>query len=97
LLSALSVVALSAWFACAPEPWTWRAIVTIFTATLGPTVTALIWRIPSRVTCWSGVGVMVLSLVRIGSPEDWSWMSFALLMVTMLLMVPLVHAALVLR
>jgi hypothetical protein len=97
LFSALTTVALFAWFARAPEPWDWRALVTMFTAMLGLTSSALIWRIPSRLTCWSGVGVMAFSLVRIGPPDDWTWVSFTLLMVTFLLMIPLVHAALVLR
>jgi hypothetical protein len=97
LFSVLTTVALLAWFTHAPEPWGWRALVTLFTAMLSLTSSVLIWRIPSRVTCWWGVAIMAVSLVRIGPPNDWTWVSFTLLMVTFLLMIPLVHAALVLR
>jgi hypothetical protein len=97
VFSALTTVALFAWLSRAPEPWSWRAIIATFTAIFGLTSSALIWRIPSRVTCWLGVLVMAFSLVRIGPPDDWTWVSFTLLMITVLLMIPLVHAALVLR
>jgi hypothetical protein len=97
LFSGLTTVALFAWFARAEDPWTWRAVVTFLSALLGVVMGALTLRAPSRTTCWAGAAVMMVSLVRIGPPDDWTWVSFTLLMVTFLLMIPLVHAALVLR
>ena len=40
---------------------------------------------------------MLASLARIGPPGDWTWVSFALVAVTFVLLMPLVHAAIVLR
>jgi hypothetical protein len=97
LFSVLTAAALFAWLAHAAEPWSWRAVLTMLTAMSGLSASVLIWRTPSRLTCWAGVAVMALSLVRVGFPGDWTWVSFTLLMVTVLLMIPLVHAALVLR
>jgi hypothetical protein len=44
-----------------------------------------------------GIGVMLASLLRIGPPADWTWVSFALVAITFVLLMPLVHAAIVLR
>ena len=44
-----------------------------------------------------GIGVMLFSLLRIGPPGDWTWVSFALVAITFILLMPLVHAAIVLR
>jgi hypothetical protein len=40
---------------------------------------------------------MLGSLARIGGPADWTWVSFALVAVTFVLLMPLVHAAMTLR
>ena len=55
------------------------------------------WRAPSRTHAFMGIGVMVSSLCRIGPPGDWTWVSFALVAITFILLMPLVHAAIVLR
>ena len=55
------------------------------------------WRSPSRTHALMGIGVLVFSLVRIGLPGDWTWVSFALVAITFLLLMPVVHAAIVLR
>lgn len=44
-----------------------------------------------------GIVIMLVSLVRIGPPGDWTWVSFALVAATFMLLMPLVHAAIVLR
>jgi hypothetical protein len=96
-VAALTTLAVIAWFARAAEPWSWKALVALLAAMLGVALSALVWRMPSRAHAIAGLAVMTLSLVRIGPPGDWTWVTFALLSVTILLAVPLVHAALVLR
>ena len=93
----LTTLALVAWFTRAEEPWSWKAVVAMVSAMLGFMTSALVWRAPSRTHVLAGILAMVLSLARIGAPWDWTWVSFALLSVTMLLLVPLVNAAIVLR
>jgi len=93
----LTTLAVVAWFSRAEQPWSWRAVVAMLSAMLGLTTSALVWRAPSRVHVIAGIVVMVLSLVRIGPPWDWTWVSFALLSMTALMLVPLVNAALILR
>lgn len=95
--SMLTTLALLAWFSRAEQPWNWKAAVAMFAAMLGLTTSALLWRAPSRTHAIAGIVVMVLSLVRVGPPWDWTWVSFALLSVTALMLVPLVNAAMVLR
>jgi hypothetical protein len=93
----LTTLALVAWFSRAEHPWSWKSIVAMLSAILGLTASALVWRAPSRVHAIAGIAVMVFSLVRVGPPWDWTWVSFALMSVTALMLVPLVNAALVLR
>ena len=93
--STLTALALIAWFTHVDEPWSWKAAVAVISVMLGVTTSALVWRVPSRIHLVAGIMVMVMSLLRIGPPEDWSWVSFTLIAVTILLMLPLVHAALV--
>ncbi len=93
----LTTLALVAWFSRAEQPWNWKAVVALLSAMLGLTASALVWRAPSRTHAIAGIVVMALSLVRVGPPWDWTWVSFALLSVTALMLVPLVNAALVLR
>jgi hypothetical protein len=90
----LTTLAVIAWFARAADPWSWRAAVS---AGLALTLSALVWREPTRLHVQAGIGVMLMSLLRVGPPWEWSWVSFTLLAITTLLMIPLVHAAIVLR
>jgi len=46
---------------------------------MGLTTSALVWRAPSRTHAVAGIVVMAVSLVRIGPPWEWGWVSFALL------------------
>lgn len=55
------------------------------------------WSAPSRGRAALGIVITVASLARIGRLVDWTWVSFALVAVTFLLLIPLVHAAIVLR
>ncbi len=93
----LTMLAVLAWFARAADPWSWRAAVAVMSAVLGVTTSALVWFTPSRNYVLGGMLVMVLSLIRLGPPGEWSWVSLTLLAGTTLLMVPLVHAAIVIK
>ena len=95
--SALTVVALAAWFAQPHAGLTWKSLVAGVCALFGLAASLLIWRVPSRGNAVLGILVMLASLLRIGGPSEWSWVSFALVAVTFVLLMPLVHAAMTLR
>jgi hypothetical protein len=105
LLAALSLVlfailtglALAAWFATVSEPWTWKGILAVLCALLALVTSVLVWRTPSRTHALLGAAVLALSLARVGKPDEWNWASWTLIMMTGLLMVPLVYAAVVLK
>jgi hypothetical protein len=98
LFSALTSLALIAWFhRNVGAAWGWKSVLTVACAVLGVTTSALLWRAPSRANAIAGIVVMVASLLRIGPPSAWTWVSFSLVAITTLLLIPLVHAALVLR
>src|SRR4029079_10176700 len=77
--------------------WSWKSVLAVGCAFLALTTSALVWRAPTRMHAIMGIAVMVFSLVRIGPPGDWTWVSFALVAITFVLLMPLVHAAIVLR
>jgi hypothetical protein len=96
--SALTSLALIAWFhRAADAAWNWKSLLTVLCAIAGVTTSAVLWRSPSRSGAIAGIVVMVVSLLRIGPPSAWTWVSFSLVAITTLLLIPLVHAALVLR
>lgn len=95
--SALTTFALVGWFHGNPVPWNWKSLLAVGCAVLAVTTSALVWSSPSRGHAILGIVIMVASLARIGSPADWTWVSFALVAVTFVLLMPLVHAAIVLR
>jgi hypothetical protein len=95
--SALTAFALVGWFYRSEVPWNWKSVLAVGCAVLAVTTSALVWRAPTRMHAIMGIGVMLFSLLRIGPPSDWTWVSFALVAVTFILLMPLVHAAIVLR
>lgn len=95
--SALTGFALIGWFYRAEMPWNWKSVLAVGCAVLAVTTSALVWRAPTRMHAIMGIAVMLFSLLRIGPPGDWTWVSFALVAVTFILLMPLVHAAIVLR
>lgn len=97
IFSALTTFALVGWFFRSDIPVTWKSVLAMGCTVLGGTTSALMWRTPSRTHAFMGIGVMVFSLARIGPPSDWTWVSFALVAITFVLLMPLVHAAIVLR
>jgi hypothetical protein len=97
LFSGLTAFALVGWFQRSELPWNWKSVLATGCAVLAVTTSALVWRSPSRGHAVMGIVIMLASLVRIGPPGDWTWVSFALVAVTFVLLMPLVHAAIVLR
>lgn len=95
--SALTAFALIGWFQGNPVPWNWKSLLAVGCAVLAVTTSALVWSTPSRGHAILGIVIMVASLARIGAPADWTWVSFALVAVTFVLLMPLVHAAIVFR
>lgn len=94
---ALTALALVGWFHRNEAPWNWKSVLAVGCALLAITTSGLVWRTPSRNHAILGIVVMLVSLARIGSPAEWTWVSFALVAVTFVLLMPLVHAAIVLR
>lgn len=97
VFSALTAFALVGWFSRNDAPWSWKSVLAVGCAVLAVTTSALVWRAPTRTHAVLGIAVMLVSLARIGAPGDWTWVSFALVAVTFVLLMPLVHAAIVLR
>ena len=95
--AALTALSLAAWLARTPEPWGWHAVVALLSAALGLAASAALFRAPSRTRAAAGACVMLLSLVRIGVPDHFAWPLVVLPLVTLLLMVPVVRAALALE
>jgi predicted membrane-bound dolichyl-phosphate-mannose-protein mannosyltransferase len=94
---ALTALALASWFHRNEAPWSWKSILAVGCAVLAVTTSGLVWRMPSRNNAILGIIVMLASLARIGGPTEWTWVSFALVAGTFVLLMPLVHAAIVLR
>ncbi len=97
MFSALTGAALVGWFLRAEHALHWKSVLAAGCAILGAATSALVWRVPSRMHAIMGIGVMLFSLLRIGPPADWTWVSFALVALTFVLLMPLVHAAMVLH
>jgi hypothetical protein len=97
LFSALTAFVLVAWFRHNPAPWNWKSALAVVCASVAVATSALVWRTPSRLLAIVGIGVMLASLARVGLPAHWTWVSFALVAATLVLLMPLVHAAIVLR
>ena len=96
--SALTTLALVAWFQQdADDLWTWRSVLTALCAFASITTSALVWRGPTRTNVHVGGAVMVASLLRVGLPQEWTWRTFVLVAVTLILLVPIVHAAITLK
>lgn len=94
--SALTALALVNWVHLSPTPWIWQSVLSAGCAVLGVIVSWLVWQKPTRQHVLMGGAVMIASLLRIGAPAHWSWVSFALVAATFVLLMPLVYAATVL-
>ena len=97
VFTSLTAFALVGWFYRASVPFTWKSVLAMGCAALGGATSMNLWRAPTRSHAFMGIGVMIFSLARIGPPTDWTWVSFALVAITFVLLMPLVHAAIVLR
>jgi len=90
--STLTAVALAAYFARTTQAWTYNSVLATVSCVLGVVASAIVWRFPSRLALIAGMAVMLSSLLRVGPFNEWTWVSFTMLAVTTLLLVPLVHA-----
>ena len=94
VFSAVTTLALGAWFYSAANPWSWRTIVALVCDALALAASALVWRAPSRTHVVAGAAIMALSLVRVVGA--WTIASAVLFAITAALLVPLVRAAIAL-
>lgn len=97
LFGGISFLGLVVWFRLAPTPFVWKAWVTAGTAVGAIAASAALWRRPARLPAILGLLVMLGSLSRIGAPSEWAGFSLVIVAITAILMMPVVHAALVLR
>ncbi|MFO0663275.1 MAG: hypothetical protein U0174_04955 [Polyangiaceae bacterium] len=97
LFGGVSCLGLVVWFRLAPSPYLWKAWLTAGTAVGAIATSAALWRKPSRGPALIGVLLMLGSLARIGAPAEWTGFSLVIVSITAVLMMPVVHAALVLR
>ncbi len=95
--SGATFAALAVWFSKDPTGLSWKSLTAGATALFGIIASFVLWKSPSRGNAVIGIVVMLVSLARIGGPTDWTWVSFALVAVTFVLLMPLVHAAMTLR
>lgn len=95
--SSATFVALGVWFSSHPGGVTWKSLTAAAAALFGVIASLTLWKSPTRGNAILGILVMLASLARIGGPADWTWVSFALVAVTFVLLMPLVHAAMTLR
>ncbi len=95
--SAATFAALGVWFAKDPAGITWKSLTAAIAALFGVIASLTLWKSPTRGNAVLGIIVMLASLARIGGPSGWTWVSFALVAVTFVLLMPLVHAAMTLR
>ena len=96
VFTVLTTVSLVAWFAWADDPWTWPAGVASLSAAGAAAVALGLWSKPQRPLALAGLGVLILSLLRVGSMSSWTTSSAILICVTLVLGMPVVHAAIVL-
>lgn len=96
LFGMMTGLALIAWFARAESPWSWRSAVAALTMTGSLAASVLVWRDPSHRYAFAGIGVLVISLLRTLGPDEWTWASYVLVILTCLALIPLVHLVIVL-
>ncbi len=97
VFATLTLFAVFFWFRRTPAPWTWKGLLAGGCAALALATSALMWSTPSREYAMLGAIIMLASLVRVGLPGDWSWTTLTVLAVTVVLSMPVVHAAIVLK
>lgn len=95
---ALTAIALVGWFSQATDdPWTWKSVLALLCSIGGVATSALVWRAPTRMLVNVGIAIIIVSLGRVGPPNEWTWRSFALIAITLVMLMPLLHATMVLK
>lgn len=92
LYGGLSAFALIVWFRASGSPNNWRAMLTMLGAVGSFGTSALLWREPSKPVAAAAIVVMLASVGRIGSPDQWTGFSFSLVAITAILLVPVINA-----
>lgn len=92
-----SIFALTTWLLSGRTMLHWKVAVTLVCALAAIFESARLWRHPTRGLVGASLVTVLVSLVRVGPPSDWNGFSFALLSLTILFSLPLVHAVFVLR
>jgi hypothetical protein len=83
---------LVALFAQSAAPWSWRTLLSLMAVTFSLTTGALVWRAPTRSHVLAGLAVLLLGLLRVGPVESWGAATYAIVIVTAILIVPLARA-----
>lgn len=96
VFTVLTTVSLVAWFLWADDPWTWPAGVASLSAAGAAAVALGLWSKPQRTLALAGLGVLFVSLLRVGPMATWTTSSVILVGVTLLLGLPVLHAAIAL-
>ena len=97
IYSALSLLALAAYLSVAFEPWTWKSLLVLVCAIAAAVDGALLVRKPAQAHVAMGLTVMGLSTLRVGDPYVWNWASFAILIGTLVLSLPVLRALFMMR
>ena len=90
--SMITFVAFAAWWSRVTEPWTWKSVLALTCAVLAIVASFVVFRFPSKESLAGGIGVMALSLLRVGPIAEWTWASVVIVAVTLLLVMPLLRA-----
>lgn len=98
VFAAVSGLAVAGWQAQGADVvWTWKSLLTGGSAIVALVLSGLLMLKPARLHAVLGASAMLVSLARIGAPTEWTWRSFALVAVTGVLILPVAHAAMLLR
>lgn len=95
--SAIHAVALIAFFRDADQPISWKSVLALGVTATGVVASALLWRAPTRTNAIIAAILMVASLARLGPLVEWNTMSYVVICVTALFLVPVGYAIVRLR
>jgi hypothetical protein len=93
VLAGLTLVGVAAYWAQAPDPWTWRGLVALATIPFSVLCAGLLWRAPTRENAGAALLVIAFSVARVGFPADWTRATYVLIAITLAIAAPVVWAA----
>jgi len=95
--SAIHAAALIAFFRDADQPISWKSILALGITATGIVASALLWRAPTRANAIIAAILMIASLARLGPFTEWNTMSYVVIGVTALFLLPVGYAIVRLR